>query len=1001
MKIKKLGVLVCFVLQTITVFSQTVSEQLKGLSEYDIRNYGVDEGINGIQVQDLYQDNQGFLWIVSTTELLKFDGSKFFTYQNENTAGTFYEMAFYGDNEYLISQFGTGIQVFQGDSVTTFFEDPLQSVKTIIVKDKKIYAGIYGDGIYVIDGDSILEHINIENGLISNEVWTLYHDSEGKIWVGTNSGISVISGGEIKNYSSESGLPDFPVRSITEVSNEQVWVGTNGGGISVFSNGKIVKSITEKNGLKNNFIYAIAENVSDSTIWIGHHGDGGITRIKPSDNSKYYSVRDGLISDMINDIFFMQDGEVAIATEKGLVLMVPNKIEMLSVNGENVYDDEVVLVKQDSLGRIWIGSYSNGFKVADKKGWNSFESPAIRTNGYTQSSTVAENGDIWFGTQGSGIIQVRGNEIIRQLKIENDLSDDYVRGLQFDEEKNLWVCTNNGIDKLDKEYKVFKSFKEDVLPNVFCTTITKDNNGNIWAGTFGGGVVKFSRDTIKVFNEDQGLRSGQVISVYADRNSDIWIGTLGNGLARISGDNLTSFDLSSGIPEANYAGFKEDNEGNFWMATGNGIIKTKTSHFKEFENNQLNSIPYQLFVKDDGMLTDNMQTANNSTIELLESGDLLFATTSGVVKVNPKKADFSNSLFFPYIAEVAKNGKKINLQNAPEFDPQSKIEINFSSLNFAAPHKTEFRIKLGGIDKDWVYVAERSSAYYDYLPDGSYSFFVSAKAPDGQWGDQIATYNFSILPPFYKTWWFYSLTGILFTGLIVGIMQLRSNIKVRNLNREIQYQQKLHQEKERISRDLHDNVGSQITNLITGIEISNMHIKKGQQSEAEALLKHLDEDARNTMTDLRETIWLLDKERVHFTDFEKHLKAYIRRQQRYFGDIQIQIKSNLAEAFILDPSKSLNLMRIIQEALNNSRKYAEAENIFIVFELMASKLKVSINDDGKGMILNKAEKLGNGIQNMRSRAGHMEASFEITSIQGKGSEIRLSFEVQTLDAINA
>ncbi len=995
MDIKKIGMLVCFALQTVSVFSQSVSEHLVSLSEYNIRNYGVDEGINGIQVQDLYQDREGFLWVVSTTELLKFDGSKFFAYQNENAGGTFYEITPYDNNEYLLSQFGTGIQIFQGDSITTLFEEPLQSVKTIIVKDKKIYAGTYGDGIYVISNDSVQQHINVENGLISNEVWTLYDDSKGRIWVGTNSGVSVISDQEIENYSSESGLPDFPIRGITEVSNGQIWVGTNGGGISVFEQGEIVDKITNKNGLINNFVYTISENPNDSSIWIGHRGEGGVTSVKLSGETEYYSVIDGLISDMINDIFFMKDGEVAIATEKGLALMVPKKIEMISVNGEDIYDDEVVLVKQDSSGKVWIGSYSNGYKVADTKGWNSFESPPVKTNGYTQSSTVAENGDIWFGTQGAGIIQVRNNQIIKQLKVDNGLSDDYVRGLQFDEEKNLWVCTNNGIDKLDKQYKVLRSFKDDVLPNPFCTTITKDNKGNIWAGTFGGGVVRFKNDTISVFNKDQGLKSDQVISVYADKKSQIWVGTLGNGLAKISDNTLISFDLTSGIPEVNYAGFKEDKKGNFWMATGNGIVRTKTSYFEEYENNQLSLIPYQLFVKDDGMLTDNMQTANNSTIELLKNGDLLFATTSGVVKINPEKADFSNTTFFPYIAEVTKDGEEITLQNEPEFDSQSKIEISFSSLNYAAPHKTEFRIKLGGIDEDWVHVNERSSAYYDYLPDGKYTFFVSAKGPGGQWGGQVATYNFSILPPFYKTWWFFSISGILFTCLIVGVMQIRSNVKVRKLNREIEYQQKLHQEKERISRDLHDNVGSQITNLITGIEISNMHIEKGQQEEAGTLLKNLDEDARNTMTDLRETIWLLDKEKVQFSDFENHLKSYIRRQQRYFGELQVLVKSKIDEDFILDPSQSLNLMRIIQEAVNNTRKYAEATNVIISFDFSGAELVVTVSDDGKGMDVNEASNLGNGLNNMRTRAAQMEAGLEINSFQEKGTEIRLSFQIET------
>ncbi|MEQ9351692.1 MAG: histidine kinase, partial [Vicingaceae bacterium] len=291
-------------------------------------------------------------------------------------------------------------------------------------------------------------------------------------------------------------------------------------------------------------------------------------------------------------------------------------------------------------------------------------------------------------------------------------------------------------------------------------------------------------------------------------------------------------------------------------------------------------------------------------------------------------------------------------------------------------------------------VEDRKTTYYDYLPDGDYTFIVSAIGPDGQWSDKTASISFTVLPPFYKTWWFMSLGLLGFIAIGAGGVQIRSNMKLQKLNRELETQQKIQKERERISRELHDNVGSQITNLITGIEVSNLHVKKNQQDEALSLLENLDSDARGAMTDLRETIWLLDKEMVEFGAFVEHLNGYLNRQKRYLKDLEIKLNSSIDNGCVLEPGQSMNLTRIIQEALNNSRKYAKASEFIISFRLENQKLNVSLVDDGKGMDLDEEINKGNGIKNMSHRAEEMDAKFQIKSDGASGVEIEMSFDVK-------
>jgi len=251
-----------------------------------------------------------------------------------------------------------------------------------------------------------------------------------------------------------------------------------------------------------------------------------------------------------------------------------------------------------------------------------------------------------------------------------------------------------------------------------------------------------------------------------------------------------------------------------------------------------------------------------------------------------------------------------------------------------------------------------------------------------------------------QNWILSALASALFVGFFISGMILRQQkIKRKNVERENELQiqlakaemeNKIHKERERISRDLHDNVGSQISNLITGIEIGNLHIQKDQQDEAVKILSALDTDARSAMADLRETIWLMDKDKIDFSQFLDHIKEYVGKQQRYLGDMKGEVVSNVEKSISLNPTLSLNLMRIIQEALNNAKKYSNADCLQILFEQNDSGLNVIIKDNGSGFDVEKSKNNGYGLINMQKRADSMRADLQVESSPGQETQITLS-----------
>lgn len=987
MRFGLLGVL--FILSSLGVNGQEIRTAPSFWENYTIHNYGVDDGISSQQVYDIRDDERGFVWLVSNRQLLRFDGLGIKELSKGNEGGTLYQMAETTDGNKWLPSIGSGLYKFEGDSLQSLAELSGDLVKSIAVASDTLFIGMYGEGLKIIHKDSVIASYTTEDGLVGNEIWTLDFDDNNQLWIGTNTGLSILTNGTFSNFTTENGLPYNNIRSIEFLENGEVWIGTDNEGIVIFENNLPVRYLNISDGLPSAIVNAIHET-KDGQLLIGTLG-GGLTSYQ---NGRFETLTldDGLVSNNINTVHINDQGVIFVGTEDGLSLLVPKLFQTLSIDGQKPFLEEAVTLNQDGDGKIWLGTYGLGYRYLDGNTWKSIENPPNVTNGYAQSGTVDAEGNLWVGTQGSGVFKIEGATIIPKLTTSNGLKDDYVRGLTFDKNGHLWVGSNKGISVFDSDLKLLKTFaEENEIPNPFCITMMTSSDGSIWYGSYGGGVVQFTNDLKRIFDTKKGLRSDQVLSIFEDSNNDIWISTFNYGISRVDGDSLITFGPESGLPEGiNIAGMAEDENENLWLASGNGVLRIALEEFEKFENGVTERLTYKYYNRDDGLISDNLQAANNSTVLKIPDGDILFASIDGVSFIDPSTVPDRNIHSGTYIDEIIIEGEPTELLEKIILTPEEKrLEISYSAINFLAPDKTRFRVMLSGINEDWEYVENRTSAYYDYLPEGDYTFTVSATGPDGQWSEKTASLTFTVLPPFYKTWWFRFAILIGFTGMVAGFVQWQNNARVKALNRELAYQQKIHKERERISRDLHDNVGSQISNLITGIEIGNLHVQKNQKDEAVKIFSTLDSDARSAMSDLRETIWLMDKDEIEFSKFFEHIKDYVRKQSPYLKNMKVEVNSDINKSFMLKPTLSLNTMRIIQEALNNAKKYSKADCMEIKFDLKNNGLMIEIKDSGIGFDVEKSVSKGYGLTNMKNRAESMNADFNVESSPNQQTRLTL------------
>ena len=247
---------------------------------------------------------------------------------------------------------------------------------------------------------------------------------------------------------------------------------------------------------------------------------------------------------------------------------------------------------------------------------------------------------------------------------------------------------------------------------------------------------------------------------------------------------------------------------------------------------------------------------------------------------------------------------------------------------------------------------------------------------------------------------FGSLGLALILGLLGYLLYNQQKMKNRQLQKEaeltsalakIETQNKLQEQRLRISRDLHDNIGAQLTFIISSID----NLKFGFSDISEKLgnkLNSISSFTQQTIYELRDTIWAMNKENITFEDLQTRIANFIEHAKNASGrtDFSFNIDENVDETHIFSSVEGMNIYRIIQEAVNNALKYASADEIEVNIFEKENKYTVEITDTGIGFNTDTTE-LGNGLNNMKKRAREIGGNIKFVSKMGKGTKVVLNF----------
>jgi ligand-binding sensor domain-containing protein/signal transduction histidine kinase len=998
-----------------------------GLNRYDgygfkVFNYipGTKSSLSNNWVKALCTDKKGNLWIGTSSGLNRFnyqteDFTAYFNHRyRKNTLPDNNIWTVFVDSEGIL-WIGTnnGLSRFdeQNQEFTNYFTNngttqETSSAINSIAEDKEgnLWVGTWGSGLFrfnkktglFTDFEQITHHQIGANQLVK----VVKFDSKGIMWIGTqDNGLHAYDSthNTYKIYKPEknnlNSISDISVLSINEDNRGNLWFGTYAGGINLLDRDKnsfirYQNDLFSPQSLQGEWITTFLEDKS-GIIWIGH--ENGISKFNPQ-GPKFLHFKhnpfdvNSIPNNNINVILEDKDGDIWFGTWGGGLTKFnadKNKFTHYTHNPDDVFsiaDNRVWGVTEDSHGALWIAT-SYGLDKLDKKTgrfhhFNQLKSGKKMNYMALSSMTVDHRNRLWIGTWGNGIYiyDIEQDSVSHLMHNEdnvNSLSNDRIKHILTDSQQNIWISTSEGgLEKL-----------------------TFDNHNKPH-------FLHYRYD----ISLTHGIGSDSPQLVFEDSQKRIWVGTEGGGLSYMepSGNTFRRVRVQGAIPfPTSVYGILEDNAGNLWLSTNNGIIHYNpvTSQIKGYDITdglQSNTFFY-----------GHCKTRNGAMIFGGHNGFNLFYPVKITESTFQPRVYFNELRVFNELVEVGKPHKSIHAGQNPLLEKplylckeiklsykDYVLSFGFTSLDFTSPLKNKYAYMLENFEDEWNYTdGKKRYATYTNLPPGEYYLKVKGTNSDGVWNAEPNTLKIMITPPFWQTWWFKTLAGSILVLIAYTIHKVWVQVKLENLLAiERVKAQEAEAIRKKVAMDFHDEMGNQLASITAIINLINIrHSKK--EYHIEDLLSRLNQHAQTLFYGTKDFIWSIDPKSDKIEVILINIKDFGEDLFDRTG-IAFTFQNDLQDGdMIFGGGSSRHITLICKEIFTNIVKHAHCQKVQVRVTHLPGELAISIKDDGCGFDLYGSKKHGFGLENMRSRARKINATIEIESKPGLGTEITLKMGI--------
>ena len=639
----------------------------------------------------------------------------------------------------------------------------------------------------------------------------------------------------------------------------------------------------------------------------------------------------------------------------------------------------------DAQGNIWVTYNGQGLSC-----WrtNAAIDYGIGAAGNAWSVLVDRRQQVWAGTSSEGLFRFAAGHFQPVAGAEKI-------GLQIFalfEARNgtIWAGGQNGLAGFDgAQWRIFSS--PDGLPPNSIRALAEDVVGNLWIGTEGGGLFRLHDG--KVSNANAPVKD--VSCLLVDRDGVLWVGSSGHGLAHWQNEKWTVCStLQSGLVSDSISYLLEDDAGNLWLGSYEGLLRISKKSVADFAAGAAKTIACRTF------FTRECSAGAQPAAVRTQDGKMWFPTIGGLLSVNPAELN-PNPNPPPVVIEsvvvdgVEQNSNRLVSLAHPSvtLTPASEqLEIHFTTLNFSAPKGAQFgarfKFRLEGRDKTWTDIGGERVAHFNKINPGRYLFRVIACNEDGVWNDSGATLAVTVEPPFWRTLWFVAAAVLLLLGALAGIIYLLSTARLKRQLRAARQKELIERERARIARDLHDQLGANLTQVTLLGELAQTD--KHLPAEVELHAQQIIETARDTTRSLDEIVWAVNPANDTLEGLANYVCKYA---QDYFELAGVSYRAGLPvqlPATPIPPEVRHNVFLAFKEAVNNVVKHAHATEARVSLSLVPGKFVLTVADNGCGVGDVSDKKLRNGLNNMRKRLADIRGEFELLPGAGGGTVVKFT-----------
>jgi signal transduction histidine kinase len=615
---------------------------------------------------------------------------------------------------------------------------------------------------------------------------------------------------------------------------------------------------------------------------------------------------------------------------------------------------------------------------------------------------------LWWGA-GPALFQWKDGQLAGRFDLDNEpwLRGDRVTALCEDVKDGLWVGTFNG-QLRQLQNGTFISVGN--LGNQNVTALVQQHDGALWVGTFGGGLIRIQDGKQTAFTEsDDGVGCTQIRTLFLDRDEVLWIGTAGGGLGRWKAGKCNFYGVPRGLVDDDISQIVEDDNDDLWLGSDHGIMRVNKAELEQISHSPAGSLHPEVFGRREGMLSEQCATGFHGALKTA-TGQLWFSTSRGIAIIDPRQhADqagppgvvlekilvdgknrtgkFWRTTPLPLDEPIPAGGQAVT----PEIEPGAKeIQFHFTGLGFDAPERIQFRCHLDNVDSGWRDVGTRREADYAHLAPGKYVFRVIACNAQGLWNETGASTTFILLPYFWQRGWVISSLYASGSLAIAGVILLMVRRRYQNRLKLLEMERAMENERSRIARDLHDEVGSSLTRISMLSEQVSSRLNDPEQLKLRA--GKLSDFAVRATRAFEEVVWAVNPRNDSLRSLLEYLTHFADELFENSGlNCRFRIPDDLPEA-LLPPDTRHSLFLALKEALNNALKHSGASQVTLQVDLDSEMFQVLVQDNGRGFDLAAPTPEGsghNGLRNMRQRVEHLGGEFLLETQPGHGTTIRV------------